>query len=175
MAQAQNKSAAKSPARRSPVPLSPLETGIIELFVEVSRALGHPRSAAEMYGLLFISNRPVPMEDLFERLGLSQAGASNSLKFLRNSGAVRMVYVPGSRQLHYEAVAELRTLVTRFLREQLLPNVDSGLHRLDQLAGMVKQMPPEERAKVSPRVAMLQSWAKRSRKFLPLIIKMLGE
>ena len=46
------------PAVRGPgpaAPLSPLETEIIDLFVQVSRLLGQPRSLAEIYGLLFIS------------------------------------------------------------------------------------------------------------------------
>src|SRR2546425_4179831 len=87
-------------------PLSALETEIIDLFVQVSRMLGQPRSLAEIYGLLFISARPLAMDDLIERLRMSKGSASQGLKFLRNVGAVKMVYVPGDRRVHYEAVAE---------------------------------------------------------------------
>src|SRR5436853_1761730 len=102
----------------APASLSPLETEIIDLFVQVSRLLGQPRSLAEIYGLLFISARPLAMDDLIERLRLSKGSASQGLKFLRNTGAVRTVYVAGDRRAHYEAVAELRNLSRRFLREQ---------------------------------------------------------
>src|SRR2546421_11520943 len=91
-----------------PAPLSPLETEIIDLFVQVSHLLGQPRSLAEIYGLLFISARPLAMDDLIERLQMSKGSASQGLKFLRSVGAVRPVYVPGERRVHYEAVAELR-------------------------------------------------------------------
>src|SRR5437899_9064034 len=110
------------PAARGPgsaAPLSPLETEIIDLFVQVSRLLGQPRSLAEIYGLLFISARPLAMDDLIGRLQLSKGSASQGLKFLRNLGAVRTVYVAGDRRVHYQAVAELRNLVARFLREQI--------------------------------------------------------
>src|SRR6266568_2933801 len=115
-------------------PLSPLETEIIDLFVQLSRLLGQPRSLAELYGLLFISARPLAMDDLIERLRLSKGSASQGLKFLRNVGAVKTVYVPGDRRVHYEAVAELRNLLTRFLRDQIVPHLESGQARLERIA-----------------------------------------
>ncbi len=154
--------------------LNPLEAEVIALFVQMSRALAQPRSLGEIYGLLFISARPLAMDDLIERLGLSKGSASMGLKFLRNAGAINMVYVPGDRRVHYEAVAELRNLATRFLRDQIVPHLDSGLSRLEHISAMVKQLPAEQRARVNGRVTMLQSWEKKSRKFLPIVVKILG-
>ena len=161
--------------RPSPAaPLTALETEIIDLFVQVSRLFGQPRSLAEIYGLLFISGQPLAMDDLIERLKLSKGSASQGLKFLRNVGAVKMVYVPGDRRVHYEAVAELRNLLTRFLRDQIVPQLENGHARLSRIAGMVKQLPAGDRARVQSRVTMLQSWGKRGKRFLPLVMTILG-
>src|SRR5262252_2906999 len=132
--------------------LSELEAEIIGLFVQLARVLGLPRSLAEIYGLLFICNTPLPMDELISRLALSKGSASQGLRFLRNAGAVRMVYIAGDRRVHYEAVAELRKLATRYLRDQMVPHLDSGLNRLEQIAQMVNQLPPDQRVRVSPRV-----------------------
>ena len=140
-----------------------------------ARLLGQPRSLGEIYGLLFISARPLAMDDLIERLQLSKGSASQGLKFLRNIGAVRMVYVAGERRVHYEAVAELRNLATRFLRDQIVPHLDNGQARLERIAEMVKQLPPEERGRINGRVKMLQSWGRNGRRFLPLVVKILGK
>ena len=165
----------KEASERKPVTdLNPLEIEIIDLFVQVSRLLGQPRSIAEIYGLLFISARPLAMDDLIERLRMSKGSASQGLKFLRNIGAVKMVYVAGDRRVHYEAVAELRNLTTRFLREQIVPHLDSGQARLERIAGMLKQLPADQRARVNGRVTMLQSWGKRGKRFLPMVMKILG-
>src|SRR5260370_26161865 len=118
--------------------LNPLETEIIDFFFQLSGLLGQPRSLAEIYGLLFISARPLDMDDLIERLQLSKGSASQGLKFLRNIGAVRMIYVAGDRRVHYEAVAELRNLATRFLREQIVPHLDNSQPRLTRVAGRGK-------------------------------------
>jgi DNA-binding transcriptional regulator GbsR (MarR family) len=151
-----------------------MEAEVISLFVQLSRVLGQPRSFAEIYGLLFISGRPLAMDDLIERLHLSKGSASQGLKFLRNAGAIRMVYAPGDRRAHYEAVAELRNLVARFLRDYVVPELDASEARLQHIAGMVKQMPAGERERIAPRVTMLQSWEKRTRRFLPVVLKLLG-
>jgi HTH-type transcriptional regulator, glycine betaine synthesis regulator len=90
------------------LPLTPLETEAIDLFKQISRALGQRPSFAEIYGLLFISSRPLPQDDFTDRLDLSAGSPSQGLRFLQDIGAVRTVLVDGDRRTHNEAVAELR-------------------------------------------------------------------
>ena len=161
-------------AARPAAQLSPLETEVIDFFVQLSRLLGQPRSLAEIYGLLFISDRPLAMDDLIERLQFSKGSASQGLKYLRQIGAVRTVYIAGERRLHYEAVAELRNLAARFVRDQLVPHLNNGQAQLDRVADMVKQLPTAQRGRINGRVKMLQSWERNGRRFLPLAVKMLG-
>jgi HTH-type transcriptional regulator, glycine betaine synthesis regulator len=160
-----------APPAPFPGPLVPLEAGIIDLFVQLSRVLGQPRSYGEIYGLLFISARPLAMDDLIARLRISKGSASQGLKYLRQLGAVREIYVPGERRVHYEAVAELRGLVSRFLRDQVLPQLQSGEEKLGHLAALVKAMPAVEREQVIGRVRMLQSWGKNARRAVSLVSK----
>jgi HTH-type transcriptional regulator, glycine betaine synthesis regulator len=150
-----------------------LEAEAIGLFVELARMVGQPKSFAEVYGMLFISTRPLTIEDLIEQLGTSRAAADRALRFLRKAGALRIVYVPGDRRTHFEAVAELRHLVVGFVRDQILPQLENSEYRIDRLAEVVHELPGEQRAKLSPRVAMLQGWRKKSRNLLPMVVKML--
>ncbi len=173
LATSQKDPAGNRPDSKPAPPLNELETEVIDLFVQLSRVLGQPRSLAEIYGLLFISARPLSMDDLIARLELSKGSASQGLKYLRNLGAVKMVYVPGERRVHYEAVAELRNLAVRFLRDQVVPHLDSGRDRLKRIGGMVRQLPAEDRARINARVTMLESWSRRGRRFLPLVVKIM--
>lgn len=66
------------------------------------------------------------MDDLTERLDLSKGSANQGLKFSRNLGAVRTIAVPGDRRVHYEAVAELRSLAGRFLHDRIEPHLGEG-------------------------------------------------
>ena len=154
--------------------LEPVEVEVIHLFVQFSRALGQPRSVAEIYGLLFISHKPLPMDDLIERLNLSKGSGSQGLKYLQDLGAVRTVYVAGERRTHYEAVAELRNLAGRFLRQQILTHFEDSKTRLERIADQVKKLSGEQRKFVTTRVKLLRSWEKNGRRMLPFVTKMLG-
>ena len=155
--------------------LSALEAEAIGLFIQLGRMVGQPRSFAEVYGLLFISARPMTTEDLVERLGTSRAAADRALRFLRKAGALRIVYVPRDRRMHFEAVAELRHMVIGFVRDQILPQLANTEHRIDRLAQVVEKMPGERRAKLGDRVAMLESWSKKSRDLVPIVVRMLED
>ncbi|MDW8309376.1 MAG: hypothetical protein RMK20_08375, partial [Verrucomicrobiales bacterium] len=161
-----------APARSG---LTAFEREVIEHFVEISRALGQPRSLAEIYGLLFISPRPLAMDDLIERLQISKGSASQGLRFLREIGAVRPVELDGDRRVHYEAVAELRRLAGRFLSDQLAPRVAGNERRLARLAERVGELPETHRKHAEARLTMLQSWHRNTRRILPLVIKLLGD
>jgi DNA-binding transcriptional regulator GbsR (MarR family) len=155
-------------------PLNPVEVEVIHLFVQLSRALGQPPSVAEIYGLLFVSPRPLPQDEFFERLNLSKGTASQGLRYLLDLGAVRTVYVAADRRTHYEAVAELRNLAGRFLRQQILTHFEDSGTRLARLAVEAQKLPDEQRKFAVGRAKMLRSWERNAKRVLPLVMKILG-
>ncbi|MCW5553476.1 MAG: MarR family transcriptional regulator [Verrucomicrobiae bacterium] len=151
-----------------------LEHAVIQRFVEITRTLGQPRSLAEIYGLLFISPRPLAMDELMERLQISKGSASQGLRYLRELGAVRPVEVPGDRRTHYEAVAELRKIAGKFLRDQIGPRLAGGDAQLQRLQVMTDSVPPADRAHMRQRVEMLRSWERNVRRVLPVVERLLN-
>ena len=116
----EEKENAKKRARRNSADkLSLLQAEVISLFVQACRLFRQPPTLGEIYGLLFISPRPLALDHLIYQLGMSKASASMGLKSLRNSGAIKMVYMPGDRRVHYEAVPELRQLAGIFCATRL--------------------------------------------------------
>jgi DNA-binding transcriptional regulator GbsR (MarR family) len=155
-------------------PLNPVEVEVIRLFVQLSRALGQRTSIAEIYGLLFISPRPLTMDDLIVRLRLSNGSASQGLKYLRDLGAVRIVEVAGARRTHYEAVAELRNLAGNFLRQQVSAHLSDSGTRLEQITEKAQSLTGEARKHALARIMLLQNWEKNGRRVLPFLLKVLG-
>jgi DNA-binding transcriptional regulator GbsR (MarR family) len=154
--------------------LNSVEVEVIQLFAQLSRALGQPPSVGEIYGLLFLSPQPLTMDDLIERLRLSNGSASQGLKYLREMGAVRVVVVAGSRRTHYEAVAELRKLTGNFLRQQISPHLSDSGNRLEQITQEAQHLPSEAGGHVLARIKLLQSWEEHARHILPFLIEVLG-
>jgi len=163
-----------SPVKNGAPGLDRIEIEAINLFVQFSRALGQPRSYAEIYGLLFVSHQPLAMDTLIERLNLSKGSASQGLKYLEDLGAVRTVYLAGERRAHYEAVAELRNLAGRFLSQQILPHFRDSAERLDRMTTQSQKLFGERRKHVNARVKLLRSWERNGRRAVPFVLKILG-
>ena len=154
--------------------LTALETEAIGLFIQLGSLVGQPKSFAEVYGMLFMSPRPMTIADLVERLAASRVAIHRSLRFLRKAGLLRMAYVPGDRRVHYEAVAEPRHMVVGFVRDQVLPQLANAENRIVRLADVVRRLPKEQRQPLGARVATLERWGKKSRNLTKLMLKLLG-
>jgi len=137
------------------VRLNPVEVEIIHLFVQ-------------------LSPKPLPQDEFIERLNLSKGSASQGLRYLLDLGAVRTVYVAGDRRAHYEAVAELRNLANRFLRQQVLTYFDDSQDRLDRILTGARELPGAEREFALARVRMLKSWERNAKRVMPFVLAILG-
>jgi HTH-type transcriptional regulator, glycine betaine synthesis regulator len=155
-------------------PLNAVEQEVIHLFVQLSRALNQPPSVAEIYGLLFVSPRPLPQDEFYDRLNMSKGAASMGLRYLLDLGAVRTVYVAKDRRVHYEAVAELRNLASRFVRQQILHNFEDSGTRLARIAEEAEKLDGEQRDFAMARAEMLKSWEKNVKRVLPILLTVLG-
>lgn len=151
--------------------LSPVEVDVIGLFVNAVKLLGMPKSVGEIYGLLFISPVPLPLDALVERLKISKGSASQGLKVLRAVGAVKQVYVGGDRRDHYAAETELKKLAAGFIREEIKPRLESGGERLQRLQSMMQAGGQDDFYQT--RLAKLSQWHARSQEVMPLLTTML--
>lgn len=157
----------------APVELGELEVGAIDVFVGAVRLLGMPKSVGEIYGLLYMARDPLPLDGIMGRLQMSKGSASQGLKFLRSVGAVRPVYVAGERRDYFEAVVELKQLVAGFIREELMPHMEHGAFRLNQLSNLADEK--RDDPFVQQRVSRLKMWHKNAGEALPLVNKLIDQ
>jgi HTH-type transcriptional regulator, glycine betaine synthesis regulator len=138
---------------------------------------GLPRSYGEIYGLLYASARPLSFTDIQERLDVSKGSVSPGLKALREVGAIRQAQGSDPRREHFEAETELRALLSGFLKESIVPQLQRG-------SGRIATMKSAHRATLvakngdgrllQSRLDKLQSWHRKGGALLPLISKFLG-
>ncbi len=156
--------------------LDPLELQVVAVFVDGVRVLGLPRSIGEIYGLLFISQHPLSLDDLVTRLGISKGSASQGLRMLKSLGAVREAEAGTERRTYYEPAIELKRLVGGFIREQVRPHLESGKSKISRLAATTREIDdPERRKFLSERVERLETWVRSGGKVLPVLQKILGQ
>ncbi len=153
--------------------LSDLEVESIEMFIGFFKLIGLQKSVGEIYGLLFVSPRALPMEEIIDRLGISLGAASQGLKVLRGVGAVKSVYTPGDRRDHFVADLELSKFATAFIKEELQPRLDRALERIGTMEALAGDMAPRERRAAQQRLERLKHWLERGEKMLPWILRFL--
>ena len=152
-------------------PLSELEKEVVDIFVRIAGVLSLPRSVGELYGLLFISPKPLCIDDCMKKLKISKGSTSQGLKILRSFGAVNTVYIPGDRKDFFEAESALRKVVSGFVNEQVRPHLENGkdrMARIDQL--IATEDDAERRDFFTTRISRLQGWQKRANSLLPFAL-----
>ncbi len=160
----------------NPGELDPLERQVVDFFVDGVRVLGLPRSIGEIYGLLFISQSALSLDDLVQRLSISKGSASQGLRLLKSLGAVREVESGTERRTYYEPAVELKRLVGGFIREQIRPHLESGKTKIGRLAATAQDIDdPSRRAFLSERVERLGHWLRSGGRVLPVLQKLLGQ
>jgi len=96
---------------------------------------------AQLYVVLYFSNKPISLDDMVERLKISKGSASVNIRALERYGAVKKIWVKGSRKDYYEAdndiykvvIARIRSMVKGRLSE-LDDMVSSSSKVLDSIA-----------------------------------------
>ena len=150
--------------------LSELEKEVVDIFVRIAGVLSLPRSVGELYGVLFISPKPMCIDDLMCKLKISKGSTSQGLKILRSFGAVNPVYVAGDRRDFFTAEAELRKIVAGFVKEQVYPHLENGKERMVRIEKLLAEETPEQKEFIAERIERLQGWQKRAGALLPFAL-----
>lgn len=156
--------------------LDPLERQVVDFFVDGVRVLGLPRSIGEIYGLLFVSETALSLDDLVRRLHMSKGSASQGLRMLKSLGAVREAEGGAERRTYYQPAIELKRLAGGFIREQIRPHLESGKTKISRLAETTRDIDdPVRRKFLNERVERLETWMRSGGRVLPVLQKLLGQ
>ena len=153
---------------------SELELEAIDYFVRLMSLLGMPRSVGEIYGLLYFSPDPLPMDMIAAKLGLSIGSASQGLRTLRSLKAVKVTYVLGDRRDYYLAESEFRHLLSSFIKEEIMPHLESGklrIERMQEILGRETESCDEDFCR--HRIEKLKRLQKASSRLLPTLAGLL--
>ncbi len=66
---------------------------------------------AQLYATLYFNGKPMSLNDMVEQLEISKASASVNIRALERYGAVKRVWVKGSRKDFYEAEADIAKVI----------------------------------------------------------------
>lgn len=90
---------------------------------------GFSKVMGQLYAAMLLSDKPLCLDDLVERLDISKANASMNMRTLENLGMVRQVWVRGSggRRKFYEAETDFWTIITNIIKGREMRDVDRAI------------------------------------------------
>lgn len=159
-----------------PNSLTSIERESVEYFVSLVQIFGLPKSIGQIYGLLFVSLDPLPMDRIIEELDISKGSASQGLSLLKTLGAVTPHQIKGDRREHFQADLNVSRIVSHFFNNRLKARLEHGEARLEsmlRLAQEADQNVSEDETSILPRIEALRKWQKRGSNIIPLITRWL--
>jgi DNA-binding transcriptional regulator GbsR (MarR family) len=96
--------------------------------------------------LLFLSNQPLPAEDIAETLTVARSNVSNSLKELQSWGLVRITHIAGDRRDHFVALQDVWEIFRVIVEERKKREIDPTLAVLRECALEAEHDPALEQA-----------------------------
>src|SRR5579859_498382 len=111
----------------------------IEAGGNTTQSFGFGRILGQLFALLYLSAKPLCLDDIARELGVSKASVSTTVRQLAQWAAVRRVWVKGDRKDYYEAETDFGAMLRHGLlttfRKKLetagtqIGNVESTLQR----------------------------------------------
>ena len=97
---------------------------------EMGTRWGINRTVAQVHALLFLSEKPLPADEIAQTLGVARSNISTSLRELQNWGIVRIVHVMGDRRDHFESMKDVFAMFRIIARERKKREIEPTLRVL---------------------------------------------
>jgi DNA-binding transcriptional regulator GbsR (MarR family) len=88
---------------------------------------GFTRTMGRTFGLLYLTQQPLPQSEIQARLGISAGSASMTLAALGRWGVVHRVWVRGERREHYQAETDFWKMISGVLNERERREIGAAL------------------------------------------------
>jgi len=133
---------------------------LIEGIGHLAGTVGLSRVIGQLYAMLFLTNEPLCLDDMAERLKISKGNASVNIRGLEKLGLVKKVWVKGSRRDFYEAELDLEKLIKSGIVAAAKRRIDMILETVvgtENLIKKAKGMNGEEKKTAELYLKRLQS------------------
>jgi DNA-binding transcriptional regulator GbsR (MarR family) len=113
--------------------LTPITEAFVLHFGEMGSRWGISRTVGQIYALLFVSERPLPADEIADVLNFSRSNVSMGLKELQSWNLVRLQHLPGDRREHFSTLGDVWQIVRTLAEERRRREIDPTLSVLRDL------------------------------------------
>ena len=134
----------------------------VEKFVlhwgEMSSRWGVNRTVSQIHALLYLSEKPLPADEIADTLGVARSNVSTSIKELQGWGVIRLVHVMGDRRDHFESIQDVSQLFRVIVEERKKRELDPTIAMLRELvANEDGKTPAHVKARLKSTLGFLET------------------
>jgi len=148
---------------------------LIDLGGRSAQRLGFGRSLGQVYAAIYLSPKPLCLQELVDLLGISKGSASMSVRQLEAWGAVRQIWQRGDRRDYYEANVDFKALVRQALAGFIMPRLQSAGRQIEDVEAELEVAGAEvgDGEFLKERVGRLRDIQRKLTKILPIVERVL--
>lgn len=109
------------------MPVSRPMDAFIRHWGEMGARWGVNRSVAQIHALLYLSEAPLPADDIADTLEIARSNVSTSLKELMGFQLIELVHLPQDRRDHFRAKQDPWDMVIAIVEERKRREIDPAL------------------------------------------------
>lgn len=98
--------------------------GFIDGISRMGDAFGLNRFVIQLYIFLYLSGKPLSLDEIAEALGASKGNVSINIRELERWGAVRNIWVKGSRKDYYEAESDVKKVFLAKIKSAIAKKIE---------------------------------------------------
>lgn len=105
---------------------------------QMSDTFGLNGFVAQIYGFLYLNTEPVSLDEITQALGASKGNVSINIRELEKWGAVRKVWVKGSRKDYYEVEPDIKKIFVNKIKstaQKRLAEISEVLAEANKIIG----------------------------------------
>jgi len=154
--------------------LSKAQDVFLDKVNNICRKFGLNNIMAQLYAILYLSNKPLSLNDMVERLKISKGSVSVNIRALERYGAVKKAWIKGSRKDYYEAETDIYKVIldrARSMSGSRLLELDDMITSSYETINLADPIDAEEKETVKvfkERLDRLRSLHKRAQALLNL-------
>ena len=109
--------------------LEEAQDAFLEKVNRICNKFGLNNVMVQLYSILYFSGKPFSLDEMVERLKISKGSVSVNIRALERYGAVREVWVRGSRKDYYEAEKD----ISRVMLDRIKSMAESRISEVDEM------------------------------------------
>lgn len=152
-------------------PLGDIRERVMESMGRISSFWGFSEVMGQIYGLLYLSPKPLTLDGMSEGLSISKGNASVSVRSLQRWNMAKPVWVKGDRKDYYEAERDFWKIIKGVLREREKKEFAQALASMSETREMAEKL--HKNAQSAEAAFVLES-LRRLEEFIATMDRMVG-